>query len=181
MTIQSPAYFVAGPLLFVFKTCATTSEKTAVQTRTRGRSRHIWDVSFFSALSIRRFPLSHFLFSVSLCHLCLSTASKTKQRNGCISSTRVRDKNRNEKRRSVKRLTTLFIFCEMTISLKCFFHFFFGGIFFPPAHGFTTVQPAKYFTDWAQRKGTDQPLNTDPLCLIFMSHFCQVWQPIRLK
>lgn len=58
---------------------------------------------------------------------------------------------------------------------------FFLSLFLLPAHGFATAQPTKYLTDWAQREGADQPLNTDPVCLLFVSHFCQVWQPIRLK
>lgn len=61
------------------------------------------------------------------------------------------------------------------------FSFFSPQLFLLPPRGFAATQPAKYLTDWAQREGADQPLNTDPLCLLFVSHFCQVWQPIRLK
>lgn len=84
----------------------------------------------------------------------------------------------------MKRLATLFRFCEATTSLNWIFLFLFFfslSLFLLPAHGFATAQPTKYLTDWAQREGADQPLNTDPVCLLFASHFCQVWQPIRLK
>lgn len=35
--------------------------------------------------------------------------------------------------------------------------------------------------DWAQREQADQHLNEALLRLLFVSHFCQVWQLIKLK
>lgn len=132
MTIQSPAYSVAGTLLFVFKTCATTSEKTAVQTRTRGRSRHIWDVSFFSCaehktISTLTFPV----FCLSVPPLPFhSEQNKTTRRLHFINSRPKQKQKREMTLCETSHDFILFLYDDKIFKMDFLFFFFIFGAFF---------------------------------------------------
>lgn len=127
-----------------------------------------WSWVFFYVAYVF-FSFSCFVFL--LLHLLPFYCRRNKTCGGSISSSELGDKTQT-KLDVCERLTTLFRLVRRQV--------LWTWIFFPP-----TVQllcsPWSKSSDWAPGDRADQPLNTNLLCLLFVSHFCQVWQLIKLK
>lgn len=116
-------------------------------------------------------PFFYFSLVVLLLHLLPFRGRQNKTRAGSVSSAKLGDKNTYKSGCFVNFSPLLFHFLRWQLLWTWFFS--------PPVAQLQCSPWRK--SDCAPREWADQPLNTNLLCVLVVSHFCHVWQIIRLK